>query len=59
MTTFLLLGFVVWAEIRGEPDVTAFRRRISSDVQREALTIVLLAVGIVGVATVYLLPSPS
>jgi trk system potassium uptake protein len=55
VTTFFLLGFVVWAEIRGEPDVTAFRRRISSDVQRDALTIVLLAMGMIGAATLILL----
>ena len=46
---------MVWAEIRGEPDVTAFGRRISREVQREALTIALLAVGFVGVGTLVLL----
>jgi potassium uptake TrkH family protein len=55
VTTFLLLGFVVWAEIRGRSDVTAFRRRICPDVQRQALAVVLLAVGVVGVATLAIL----
>lgn len=55
VTTFFLLGFVVLAEARGERDVTAFRRRISSDIQRQALSIVLLAVGVVGAATLLLL----
>lgn len=55
VTTFLLLGFVVLAEVRGELDTTAFRRRISSEVQRQALSIVLLAVGVVAVATLVLL----
>ena len=55
VTTFLVLGIVVWAEIRGEPDVTAFGRRISREVQRQALTVVLLAVGLAGVATLLLL----
>lgn len=55
VTTFFILGYVVWAEIRGEPDVTAFGRRISRDVQRQALTVALLAVGFVGTATLVLL----
>jgi trk system potassium uptake protein len=55
VTTFLVLGLVVWAEIRGEPDVTSFGRRISRDVQRQALTVALLAVGFVGMATLALL----
>lgn len=55
VTTFLLLSFVVWAEVRGRSDVTAFKRRISPDVQRQALTVVLLAVGLVGVSTLAIL----
>ena len=47
VTTFLLLGFVVWSEIRGRPDSIAFRRRISPDVQRQALAVVLTAMGVV------------
>lgn len=47
VTTFLILGFVVWAEIRGEEDTTAFRRRINQQAQRQALAVVLLAVGVV------------
>ena len=55
VTTFLVLGLVVWAEIRGEPDVAAFGRRVSRDVQRQALAVALLAVGFVGTATLVLL----
>jgi potassium uptake TrkH family protein len=55
VTTFFLLGLVVWAEIRGEPDATAFKRRICPNVQRQALTVVLMAVGLVGVGTLMLL----
>jgi trk system potassium uptake protein TrkH len=50
VTTFLLLGFVVWSEIRGHPDSVAFRRRISPDVQRQALAIVLMSVAVVSTA---------
>lgn len=45
VTTFALLGWVMWAEVRGERDVDVFRRRIPSDVQRQALTVALMAVG--------------
>ena len=51
VTTFFLLGLVVWAEIRGCPDTTVFRRRISTHTQRQALTVVLLGVSVVAVAT--------
>ncbi len=54
ITTFLLLGFVVWSEIRGSPDSVAFRRRICPDVQRQAVTIVLMAVGSVSLALLVL-----
>lgn len=50
ITTFLLLGFVVWSEIRGRKDSIAFRRRICPDVQRRAVAIVLMSVGVVSVA---------
>ena len=55
VTTFFLLGFVVWAEVRGSGDTVAFRRRISSETQRQALTIVLLGVSVLAVATLALL----
>jgi potassium uptake TrkH family protein len=47
ITTFLLLAFVIWAEIRGEPDVVIGRRRIAESTQRQALTIALLGVALV------------
>ncbi len=55
ITTFFLLGFVVWAEVRGHSDASAFKRRISTEVQRQALTVVLLATAIVSLATLALL----
>ncbi|WP_426131720.1 TrkH family potassium uptake protein [Pararhizobium sp. PWRC1-1] len=55
VSTFFILGLVVWAEVRGEPDTVAFRRRISPEVQRQALTVALLAVALVGLGTLSLL----
>ena len=55
VTTFALLGFVIWAELRGEPSVHVVRRRLPGDVQRQALTVALLAVGAIAGATQVLL----
>ncbi|GAB3686319.1 potassium transporter TrkG [Actinocorallia lasiicapitis] len=55
VTTFGLLAFVIWAELRGEPSVNIGRRRLPEAVQRQALTVALLAVGIVALATCVLL----
>lgn len=54
VTTFLILGLAVWSEIRGQPDVSAFGRRISSTVQREALTIALIAILVMGLSVLVL-----
>ena len=37
VTTFALLFFVIWAEVRGDPDLDVFGRRIDHRVQRQAL----------------------
>jgi len=55
VTTFALLGWVMWAELRGDPDVVVFERRIPGEAQRQALTVALLALGTVIVATMGLL----
>lgn len=54
VTTFLLLFWVIWAEVRGQRDVTAHGRRISDRAIRQALTVALLAVGVVTMATTLL-----
>lgn len=59
ITTFLILGFVVWAEIHGKEDTTAFRRRISPQAQRQALSVVLLAVGVVAIGVLIMLSLTS
>ncbi len=53
--TFVLLAFVLWAEIRGEPDVVIGQRRVPYAVQREAITVALMAVGVVALGTLGLL----
>ncbi|MBY8872923.1 TrkH family potassium uptake protein [Micromonospora sp. PLK6-60] len=52
VSTFFLLGFVIWAELRGEPDVTIGNRRIAAASQRQALTVALLSVALVVGGTV-------
>jgi trk system potassium uptake protein TrkH len=47
VTTAAVLLFVVWAEIRGNSDVTVSRRRIASRTQRQAVGIA--AVGALGI----------
>ncbi len=55
VTTFALLAFVMFAEIRGEPTVHVLGRRLPDTVQRQALTVALAGVGLVMVSTVALL----
>lgn len=55
VTTFAVLGWIMWAEARGDPDVVVFERRIPQAVQRQALTVALLAIGVVIGATMLLL----
>ncbi|NIK55745.1 TrkH family potassium uptake protein [Kribbella shirazensis] len=59
VTTFALLGFVILAEIRGEPTVHVLGRRLPAEVQRQALTVALLGVGVVMIGTVALLAMTS
>ncbi|MFN3216618.1 MAG: TrkH family potassium uptake protein [Acidimicrobiales bacterium] len=51
VTTFVLLAFVIWAEVRGRRDVEAFDRRIETGLQRQALSVALIAVGVVVLGT--------
>lgn len=51
ITTFAVLGAIILAEVRGDPTVTMFGKRLSRAVHREAITVSLLAVGVVAVAT--------
>lgn len=59
IATFAVLGFVIWAEIRGEPTVRVLHRRLSPANMRQALTVALLGVGlVVGSTALLLLVSP-
>jgi len=55
VTTCFLLAFVIWSEIRAEPDVVIGRRRISSATARQALTVALLGALLVTFGTIVLL----
>jgi trk system potassium uptake protein len=55
VTTFIVLGFMIWAEVRGEPTVTALSRRIPVGIQRQALSVALIAVGVVVLSTLALI----
>jgi potassium uptake TrkH family protein len=56
VTTFALLGFVIASEVRGDRDVNVFGRRVGIAAQRQAMSIALIAVGVVAVSTLILLP---
>ncbi|MCC3763831.1 TrkH family potassium uptake protein [Glycomyces sp. TRM65418] len=47
VTTFFVLLWVIWSEVRGEPDVSAFRTRLSSAVIRQALSVALVYVAFI------------
>jgi trk system potassium uptake protein TrkH len=55
VSTVVILALAMWAEIRGEADTTAFRRRFSTEVLRQALTLVFLAALAIGLGTLHLL----
>jgi trk system potassium uptake protein len=55
VTTFAMLAYVLWSEVRGESDVNAFRRRIPTPMIRLAVTIALLSVGLVFSASLLLI----
>lgn len=52
VTTLAVLALAVWSEARGRPSVNAFGRRIPSDVQRVALSVVAWGSTIVAISTI-------
>lgn len=59
VTTFVLLGLVVWAVIRGESDTVAYGRRIPVELQLQALTVVILGLGIVSAGILAMLAATT
>ncbi|HBH58421.1 MAG TPA: ATPase [Arthrobacter bacterium] len=55
ITTFLVLGFSIWNEVRGRDEVTIAHRSVSSSSQRQALSVALLGVAAVVGGTMLLL----
>ncbi len=55
VTTFAVLGYVLWSEVRGNTDMNVFRRRLPANLIRQALTVALLAIGLVVGATLALM----
>jgi len=55
VTTFFLLAFVIWSEIRGERDTNIGHRKIGGSTLRQALTVALLGIGVIAVGTMSIL----
>ncbi|MFC7375952.1 TrkH family potassium uptake protein [Brachybacterium sp. GCM10030268] len=55
VTTFALLMLSIWAELRGNPDVEAFGRRIPQETIRQAIGVLVLSAAGVFMATFLLL----
>ena len=53
VTTFALLMLSIWAEIRGNPDVEVFGRRIPHDTIRQAIGVLVMSATIVFAATAH------
>lgn len=53
--TFVVLAYVLLSEARGEHQVVVGNRSIPADTQRQAITVALLALGVVAVGTMALL----
>jgi trk system potassium uptake protein len=57
VTTVALLALVVWAELRGDSQVVAFRRHIPDSIQRQAFTVATLLISAITVGTFILVSS--
>lgn len=57
VTTFAVLAYVIWSEVRGDRDVNVFRRRLPTPMVRQALAIALLSIGLVVTMSLVLMAS--
>lgn len=55
VTTLAVLVVAVVSEMRGDPDVDVFGRRLSSQTVRQALAVAMLALATIGISTAFLL----
>lgn len=55
VTTFALLGYVLWSEVRGDSEVNVLHRRVPATAIRQAVTVVIMAIGSIMAVTVVLL----
>ncbi|WP_114853700.1 TrkH family potassium uptake protein [Brachybacterium sp. YJGR34] len=55
VTTFALLMLSIWAEVRGNPDVEAFGRRVPQETIRQAIGVMVMSATMVFLATFLLL----
>lgn len=53
-STFAVVVWTTLAEFRGDPEVTIHKRRINRGLQRQALALVIAALGTIGTATFFL-----
>ena len=57
VTTFAVLGLMIWSEARGDQDVNVFGRRLPTSMTRQAVTIALLSVAMVTGVSLVLMAS--
>ncbi len=55
VTTFIVLAYVIWSEVRGERDTTIAHRSIGSGTLRQALTVALLGIAVIAIGTMIIL----
>lgn len=53
--TFFLLAYVIWSEVTGQDEVRVGHRRVGAQTIRQALTVVLLAIGLIALSTYIIL----